>query len=59
MKIDDLIVQYTTKFGAYIPVPFGVPEEDLAKVIAEHIEKGKPIPEDYDFYSDVPADADV
>jgi len=46
-----IISDYEAKHG-FAPSPYGVPEEDIAEVIKGL--KGEPIPEDYDWWPDMP-----
>lgn len=59
MKIKDIVEGYEEKFNKPFPLPMGIELEDVLKVAEEHIKKGEPIPDDYDWYKDVPDDADV
>ena len=49
-----IIAGYEIKHG-FVPSPYGVPEQDVAEVILGL--KGEPIPEDYDWWPDMPEGA--
>lgn len=48
---------YISKFLESPPQPYGIDEETLENVMREAIEKGEPIPPDFDFWADLPDDA--
>ena len=53
----DIYQEYIDKFDQDPPMPHGVTDDELEKVIALHIVKGEPIPPDYDWWADIPDDA--
>lgn len=48
---------YADKFGDFPPYPVGVEPSFYAETLWQHIAKGTPLPEDFDFYPDKPEDA--
>lgn len=54
----DVFADYEAEFKQPPPMPFGIALEELERVVAEHLGKGEPIPNDYDWY-DLPDDADA
>lgn len=50
---------YFKAFGNGGPYPFGVSDRDLATALNAAVAAGKPIPADFDWYTDVPPGAVV
>jgi hypothetical protein len=46
--------EYYAAFGRLAPVPFGVPAEEIEAAWIAALERGEPIPDDYDWYPDLP-----
>jgi hypothetical protein len=44
---------YFQAFGEFGPQPFGIPEEDVIRVLYAAIETGRKVPESYDWYPNV------
>jgi hypothetical protein len=45
---------YFEAFGNEGPYPFGVTDEALAAVLLAAVEKGEPVPDEFDWYKDLP-----
>lgn len=43
--------------GMYAPAPFGITDDALAEVLEQAVANKQPIPEDFDFWDDLPPDA--
>lgn len=48
--------EYFAKFGV-IPQPAIIHHLDVAEVLREYLEAGEPVPDDYDWYADLPPGA--
>jgi hypothetical protein len=53
-KIDDLGNEYIEKFGKFPPEPINVNDSQLIAAMNEAIDKGRPIPDNYPWYADMP-----
>jgi hypothetical protein len=58
-KYEELYKAYVRAFGETIPLPIGIDQQGHATVLAEHLEKGKPVPKDYNWFPDLPEGAIV
>lgn len=56
-RINQVIEDYIELFEHEPPTPFGVSDEELERVLREHIDKGTPVADDFDWYSDLPPGA--
>jgi len=54
---DEIAQKYIDTFGIHPPFPFGIEDEYMVEVMTKAIENGKPIPDDFDWYSRLPDDA--
>ncbi len=61
MKIEDekILKDYLKKFDVYPPEPMGVPDDFYFKVLAAHVNKGEPVPVDFNWWPDKPSDAAI
>lgn len=57
-EIDRIYAAYAATFGNAL-YPFGVDEGRVAEILAEHLARGEPVPDDYDWYPDLPPGAVV
>lgn len=49
--------EYIDRFGVWPPTPMCVDESEILKQVKVALERGQPIPEDYDWYSQLPPGA--
>jgi hypothetical protein len=56
-RIETAIEAYNRTFKQAPPLPFGVHEDNLADALEQALAKGEPIPDDFDWYADLPPDA--
>jgi len=57
LTVDEIFELYIETFNIHIPMPMSVCDEFLAQVLLEHIEKNTPVPNDYDWYKNLPPGA--
>lgn len=59
MRVEDekILKDYLEKFKVFPPEPMGVPDDFYYKVLATHVNQGKPVPDDFDWYPSKPDDA--
>lgn len=59
MKPEDekILKDYHKKFGIFPPEPMGVPDDFYYKVLASHVNQGKPVPDNFNWYPDKPDNA--
>lgn len=48
---------YYSAFGQPNPEPWGINDDALAEALESAVRVGQPIPEDYDWWEDLPPDA--
>lgn len=56
---DKILNDYVKKFGKSPPEPFGVVDGFYFEVIKKHLLKGVPIPDDFNWYPNLPEGAVV
>lgn len=56
--ISEVMREYARRYGG-VPAPVNVDPDVVERVIAEHVEKGEPIPDKYPWYRGLPDDAVV
>lgn len=56
-RLDAAIRAYVAAFDTPSPTPFGISDEYLAKVLERAVAKGRPIPDDFDWWRHLPPDA--
>ncbi len=56
-RIEAAILAYSTAFKVFSPNPFGINDDALAEALENAVAAGKPIPEDFDWWSELPPDA--
>ena len=56
-RIEAAILAYSTAFKVISPNPFGINDDTLAAALENAVASGKPIPEDFDWWSELPPDA--
>jgi len=52
--MSDTLRKYEERFKKPIPMPAQVEEESVIKVAAEYLVKGKPIPDNFDWWEALP-----
>lgn len=57
--LDQALEDYVELFQEEPPEPYGISDERLARVLREHVAKGEKIPEDFDWWGDLPDGADA
>ena len=50
----EILNRYEARFGRSAPHPMHVEFEDVASVALRYLDKGRPIPDTYDWYPDLP-----
>lgn len=48
---------YLEAFDTPLLEPFGISEQMIARVLTAAVEKGEPVPPDYDWWASLPPDA--
>ena len=59
IKLNRLAKEYMERFGRHVPMIFGATEERTVEALEKALEKNRPVPEDYNWYPNLPPDADV
>lgn len=59
MTINELAEEYKLKFGKYPPETFGASDKVLIEAMEDALKNGRPIPVDFNWFPDLPEDADV
>lgn len=57
--LDEAIEDYVELFQEEPLFPFGIDDDRLARVLQDHIKRGEPVPEDFDWWADLPDGADA
>ncbi len=57
--LDQVAIQYELAYGVPVPIPFGVSDEKLVSVLHDALTSGQPIPDNFDWYDDLPDGADA
>ncbi len=57
VRLRTAIIAYSTAFKVFSPHPFGINDDALAEALENAVAAGKPIPEDFDWWSELPPDA--
>lgn len=57
MTLAESLLEYEARFGLHLPYPLGVDEDYMMSVILEHLQTGKPIDPDFDWYPGLPPGA--
>jgi len=55
----EVFEKYIIQFSEDPPIPMGIDDDEVVKVVALHMALNKPIPDDYDWYEDLPDRADA
>lgn len=58
-ELEAALEDYVELFNQEPPFPFGVTDEQMADVLREAVRKREPISDDYDWWGDLPDDADA
>ncbi len=56
-RLQTAIGAYFEAFKLMAPMPFGVSDDWLAEVLEKAILEGQPVPENFDWWPDLPPDA--
>lgn len=59
IKLNSLAKEYMERFGRYVPVTFGTTKERTVEALEEALKKDRPIPEEYNWYPNLPPEAVV
>lgn len=58
-ELEKALDDYVELFGVEPPIPFGVSDERLASVLRDAVSSGEPVPDDFDWWDDLPEGADA
>lgn len=58
-ELEDAIEDYVELFQAEPLTPLGIPPDKLAAVLRDHVRRGEPVPEEFDWWADLPDGADA
>lgn len=50
MNLGDAMQAYFEAFQVEPPMPIGIADERIAEVLMQAVERGEPLPEDYDWW---------
>lgn len=53
----EVAVRYSERFNRPAPLPFGISEERIAEVLLQAIRDGEPVPDEFDWWADLPPGA--
>jgi len=56
-RSDTAFIAYINAFKALPPNPYGINDDYITEVLEKAVADGKPIPENFDWWSDLPPDA--